>query len=717
MLRTERVAGVTAIGIVAVLVVTIAGLGGQAHSVLPSLRDVGAWLANDKKGTVTHANGLSGKADASVPLTNAAGHRLQVTQDGDVVIVLDTVTGTVTRVDAAQLNVGQSVNFGSAGVRVVVGAGQAYVVDKAKGVVQPIDPDRLTPVGAPVALPAPLGDAAVDDRGTLWVPLATGELGSVTGNKAGQRVPVGSSGDVLALTIAGGVPVVTDATAGTMTALPPNGARQTVNLPLAGGTLLAPPATDGAVVPLLAPAVHQIVVVDLASGRPTAVALDGVTGHDLGAPQALGGRVYVPDNTTGRLLVYDHASGRMVSPIQVSGVPGRIDMFEHDGLLWANDADGSAAVSVDSSGTSRPISKYSTDLPGGPLPSSAPPSAAAVPGGAGGPTPDQGNPGRGNQGQGNPGQGNPGQGNPGQPGGGAGGPTPASPKAPPPAPKTPPSTAPSQPPPAPPPAPPNAPTGVGETAGPGYIDVKFSPSAGATPNSYTLSGLPAGATAAPSSVTGNPYQFRVTGLACGPVYTFTVVANFTSGTKAASGGGARACVAPTAPRNLALDIGTQSRITASWSAPSSTGGDTVTYTAALDSGSAVDAGGATSHQFAAANFQTHTVTVTAVNKAGKSQPPASASKRLAAGPWTGHIYNNSRLTLNERASADTNSRSVNTFPPGSNAAVTVVCVKSGGSWSDPDDPNLNGNTWYQVSSPVTGYIATGYVNVSGVWNC
>jgi hypothetical protein len=691
VLRTERVAGVTAIGIVAVLVVTIVGLGGQAHSVLPSLSDVGAWLTNDKKGTVTHANGLSGKADASVPLTNAAGHQLQVTQDGDIVIVLDTVTGTVTRIDAAQLNVSQSVNFGSAGVRVVVGAGQAYVVDKTKGVVPPIDPDRLPPSGAPVALPAPLGDAAVDDRGTLWVPLATGELGSVTGSRAGQRVPVGSPGDVLALTIAGGVPVVTDATAGTMTALPPNGARQTVNLPLAGGTMLAPRATDGTVVPLLAPSAHQIVVVDLTSGRPTAVALDGVSGHDLGAPQALGGRVYVPDNTTGTLLVYDHASGRMLSPIQVSGVPGRIEMFEHDGLLWANDADGSAAVSVDSSGTSRPISKYSTDLPGGPLPSAVTSSGAAAPGGAGGPQ---------------------GQGNPGPRSGGNGATNPDSPKTGP-RPKASPSPTPSKPP----PAPPNAPTGVGETAGPGYIDVTFSPSAGATPTGYTLSGLPSGATPTPFSVSASPYHFRVTGLPCGPVYTLTVVANFATGPKAASGGGARACVAPTAPRNLALDTGTQSQITASWIAPSSTGGDTVTYTAALDGGGAVDVGGASSHVFAAANFQTHTVTVTAVNRAGSSQPPASASKRLAAGPWTGHIYNNSQLTLNERRSADVNSTSVYTFAKGSNAPVTVVCKKSGGSWSDPVDPSLNGTTWYQVSSPATGYIATGYVNVSGVWNC
>jgi hypothetical protein len=713
VLRTERVAGVTAIGIVGVLMATVAGLGGRAHSVLPTLRDIGAWLSNDQKGSVTHANGVASKPDATVPLSNAAGHKLIVTQDGDIVIVTDTVTGTATRIDAGQLRVVQSANYGSPAVQIVAGAGRAYAIDPVRGVAQPIDPNQLTTLGAPVALTPPISGAGLDAAGTLWLALpGTGEAASVIGDRAAARIPIGSPGDTLMLTIAGGVPVLTDATAGTVTVLPASGARQTVNLPLPGGSgvLLAPTATDGAVVPLLAKGSQQIVIVDTATGRPTAVALDGLTGHDLGTPQALGGRVYVPDNTTGRLIVYDTASGRTLNQVAVGGGPGRIELFTRDGVLWANDAQGSAAVSIDSSGTVTPVSKYTTDLPGGSLPSIAPSASANPRAPGGGPGVGGRAPGHNNGGTG----GNPrgGSGGGGSGGGGSGG----SGNTPPPSPR-PPSPAPPAPPP--PPAPPNAATNIGETPGPGYVDVKFSPAAGATPSSYTLSGVPSGATVTPSRVTGSPYRFRVTGLSCGAPYTFKVVANYPTAALSASGGSARACLPPGAPRNLNLDTGTSQQITASWQAPADEGGGSVTYTAQLDGNGATGVGGATSHLFTGvSNFNSHTVTVTAKNAAGRSQPPASTSKRLEHAPWHGTTFNNSLAELYIRQSPTTNSAIQHTFAANTSNPVTVVCQATGGAWHDFHDPNLNGNTWYKVSSPATGYMATGYVTgVSGVWPC
>ncbi|GIH18853.1 fibronectin type III domain-containing protein [Rugosimonospora africana] len=744
VLRTERLAGITAVGAVAVLIVSLVGFGGGAHSVLPRIADIGAWLANDSQGSVTHANGLSGKADTRVTLTNAAGHPLKVIQDGDTVLVEDTVTGTVTRIDPAQLTVTQSVSYGSAGVQVVAGGGKAYVVDPVKGLVQPIDPDRLSVIGPPVGLTAPLGTAAVDGHGTAWVPvLRSGQLTPVSGGTAGAPVTVGSPGDLFTLTIAAGTPVVTDVTSATMTVLVPGGGRRTVNLPTGPGgpppaTLLAPASTDGAVIPLLATGSHQMVVVDTAAGRPTSVNLDGFDRDDLGGPETLGGRVYIPDNTTGRLIVYDSASGRLLNQVNVSGRSGRLNLFLNDGMLWANDASGAAAVSVDSAGAVHTISKYTPDLPGGPLPHASPtPTQTSGGGSLPGPGDDPGR--RGNSGNGGnqSGGGNGQSGAGGQGGGGAGGggggrggnPPPPVTRSSPPAPPTtkPPTTQPAAPkspspkPPATTPAgaPPDSAHGVSETPGPGYIDVKFSPSSGATPTSYTLSGLPSGASVSPDSVpAGGPYSFHVTGLACtGTPYKFTVVANYSTGPKQASGGGAQPCLVPSMPRSLKLNGSTQRQIGVSWQAPSSDGGAKVTYTV-KGGGKTLSASGTSATITGLTNFSSYTVTVAAKNGAGSSQPPAQGSVQIAHNV-NGHLGGDALYGVNVRSSTSASGTGniVHTFDKGSTAAVTVKCEKNGGSWTDPTG-SPTGDTWYQVTSPYAGYIATAYVTgASGAWNC
>jgi hypothetical protein len=654
--RTQRAAGIAAIAVLVGLATTAVVLSTGGHAVLPRLSDVGAWLANDANGSVTHANGLSGQADSRVPVTNAAGHPLSVVQDGNTVIVVDTVTGAVIRIDPAQLTVTQSATYGTPHVQVVAGGGRAYAVDPARGLVQPIDLDRLSAVGAPIALHPPLGAAAVDARGTVWVPeLATGNLIPVTGSTVGDPVVVGSPGDALALTVAGGAPVVTDASNATMTVLPTGGGSRAVNLPAGSADLVAPAATDGVLVPVLSPSSHRLVVVDTTSAQTTAVALAGFTDDLLGPPQVLAGRVYLPDNSTGRLIVYDAATGALLNQITVSGRAGRLDMFVHDGLLWANDASGTAAVSIDRTGTAHPISKYSPDLPGGPPSSSA--------GGIGTTTT-----------------------------------TPARPS------KTP---------------PPNAPTGVTERSNPGSIDVTFTPSAGATPTGYTLTGVPAGATVNPPTVrpTG-PYHFTVTGLAC-QQYSFSVVANYPSGPLSASGVGVFACLVPDAPASVTLNTGTQHQITATWPATANAGGGTVTYQAAINGAAAVDVGGATSRTFTGlTNFATYTMTVSARNPAGTSAPRPSGAKALSAGPWHGVIGNNAVLSVNLRADHTTSSASVGSFPPPGGQAVTVVCVyPNGGAWADPSG-SPSGSSWYKVSAPGNGWVATGYVlNVSGVWEC
>jgi hypothetical protein len=707
LLGRDRVAGIASVVAVAALVIAAVGFGGGAHAVLPSLRDVGAWLTNDGTGSVSHANGLSGKVDSRVTLSNAQGHQLEVIQDGSTVLVRDLTTGVISRIDPAQLTVTQSVSYGSPGVTVVAGSGLAYVIDPAKGLVQRIDPVRLSVVGPPIALPPPLGTAGIDARGTLWVPTpATGSVvpvytaaGGPTAGAvgtadtaaatAGAPVAIGAKGDPLLLTIAGGTPVVTDPDHATMTVLSVAGGRSTVNLPSpsAGADALAPPATDGPVVPVVLGS-DQLLVVDTSTGTPTSVTLTGLDAgdaatahpspgqHRLGAPQVVGGRVYIPDSTTGRLIVYDIASGRLLDQIQVSSTPGPLQMFVKDGLLWVNSAQGPDAVSIDATGAVHHIGKYEPTLPGGPLPTPSP-------------------------------RGGPGNGNGDRQGNGGGGSSPPAPR---------PSTSTTSPPP-----PPvlNPPESVSQKPQPGSIRVTFSPVSGAAPQRYTLTDVPAGAQIDPPEIKpGQPYEFTVTGLDCAQTYQFTVVAHYPTGTTSAKAGAAsRPCVAPDPPTKVRLATTTQRQLGVSWTPPASDGGGTVHFDLSWGVSSISDLTG-TSHTITGLNnFATYTVSVAAVNFAGSSEPPSTVSGMIAPGTtWGGTITNNWLLPLNVRKGPDTSTQSIGSFPAGGGEHVDIICSTNGGHWADPSG-NPSGNGWYKITSPA-GYVAAGYVSTgSGIWTC
>ncbi len=185
---------------------------------------------------------------------------------------------------------------------VVSGSGAAYALDQAKGSVQRLDPMTLATLGNPLALTGPLGAGAIDATSVLWVPVpANGQAASVNAGQAGRPVGIGRAGDDLALTIAAGAAVVTDFTAAESIILNPNGTQTRVKLPSsvaqAGkGTVLAPGSTDGQLVPLLAGG--SLVVLNSGSGSLSSVSLQ-LPHHRLAPPQALGQKVYIPDQSSG----------------------------------------------------------------------------------------------------------------------------------------------------------------------------------------------------------------------------------------------------------------------------------------------------------------------------------------------------------------------------------------------------------------------------------
>lgn len=671
--RRDRVTGYLAVGIVGVLAAVSLVFGTGASSAVPRLANIGAWLGSSQKGQVVHANGLSGKVDGRIDMTNAAGHPLKIVQDGNVILVIDEITGQVSRIDPAQLQVTETREYGATDIQVVVGSGLAYVVDSAKGSVQQINPTNLDTIGAPVSVrPTPLGQAAIDKNGTLWaLAPASGQAVPVSRGRAGTPVKVGNAHDQLALTIANGAPLVTDPNTAAAMLVGATGSMFRVNLPStvsAAATssgqprVLAPATADGPLVPILAPSSGSLVLVNTATRSLSTTSLNS-PGHRFGAPQVLGERVYIPDQTTGYLVVYDAANGQFDSQIPVTAHTGALQAFEQDGILWVNDENGPIAVAIDSTGAVHRIGKYATAAPGGPHTSVRLPG----PGGAQNvPVP-----------------------RPGAPAGPVGGSGPARPL--PSVVPRPPGT--SQRPAA---APPGAPGTPSTTSGNGYIDVSFTPSVGGTPSGYHLEPSPSGVSTQPSQASPNgPFMFHVTGGSCGIVYTFRVAAVYSGGrVTSAPSAPARPCAAPTTPQNFQA-TGANHGAALSWSAEP---GGQVTYTISYTGATSgtVMATGTSAQVTGLTNGGPYNFTLTAANAAGSAQATATAS--LVPPPQGYNAFDDQSGSPAIRSGPGTGYSQVGSIPQNSSEGLTVQCQMLGGSATDPYQSWKTSQVWDKIGA-------------------
>ncbi|GAA1866298.1 hypothetical protein GCM10009736_37010 [Actinomadura bangladeshensis] len=676
LFRRDRLTGQVAVGLVGVLVIGAAVYGVGVASAKYRLADVGAWLTARSKGLVVHVNGPAGKVDGKTAVVpQMRGHNIKIVQDGATVLIVDLDTGVVSRLDPSQLDVGTSRPLGK-GLQVLAGGGKAYTVDSVKGVVQEIDPVGLAPVGASATLPPILGQAAIDARGALWVPVArSGEVAAFTGGSLRPPVRVGKPGDALALTMAAGDPVVTNSTAATATVVKASGATLTVSLPTsvrrAGrGGVLAPAATDGTTVPLLVPGAGSLVTVDTGTGRYSSTRL-AMPKHRYRPPQMLGGKVYIPDETAGALIVYDSANNRFDRPVRVSGGPARLDVFVRDGLLWANDPSGPHAVVIDRQGAGKGVDKYKDQVPGGrnrrPIP---------LPGGPEAPPP------------------------------------PRSPR-PPAQPTTPPGPG----------DPPSAPSNISVTPGAGTMRVDFQPSQGDGVIGYVLKDVPSGMTASPSAVQGaGPFTFTVSGGECGREYQFRVAVRYRDGRGrtreqvSAPSDPVRPCVTPGAPTGLkakATAAGTE----VAWSPPP--GGGAVTYKLAYSgpvSGSV--SGTATSATLSGVYTNgNYTFTLTATNGAGTGS--AATLSAALAGPAVSYpVERNGNSDAYIRPTADANSSGqlLATMHDNNGEMVAVHCQEKGAYYRHPNDANLAGDMYAKITyKGATGYVIGYLVNTPGDW--
>jgi uncharacterized protein YraI len=682
--RRDRVIGLLAIGTVGSLAAVSVIAGVSASTALPRISNIGAWLTNTGKNFIVHANGLSGKVDARVPVTGQ-DDPLKIVQDGKIVVVVDEATGQVSRIDPAQLQVTETRSFGSGGVQVVAGSGLAYVITPARGTVQQINPATLATIGAPVRLRPPLGQAAIDNSGVLWVLLPpAGQAVPIEHGQARTPAAVGRAGDQLALTIANGSPLVTDGTAATATLVGRNGARLRVNLPrtiasapLRRGTprILAPATANGPVSPILAPGARSLVLVNTATGAVSNVPL--AAAGQLGTPQVLGERVYIPDQRTGGLIVYDSANRQFDSQIPVTGHPGSLEAFVQDGILWVNDSRSQVAMAIDSTGAIHRIGKYTAShVPGAPHPTEPGPAPSSTSGPLPGPAPSR-------------------------------------------QPRTRPSTRPSKAPTpnatstsTPTPGVPGPPGTPATTSGAGYIDVSFTPSSGSTPTGYKLeiAGSPPGMSVQPSQMPpGGSFIFHVTGGSCSQQYRFRVSALYQGG-QVTSGWSApaRPCVAPSAPSGFTA-TGVNHGANLSWSAPAN--GQPLAYTlswSGATSGS-TSASGTSAQVTGLTNGGQYSFILTAANAAGSAQATATAS--LVPPPQSFSAFNNQSGPVTVRSGPSTSAGSVGQIPQGSSMGLTVHCQVLGGSATDPFQTWKTSQLWDEIDwNGGTAYVSDLYVN-------
>ncbi|WP_370349246.1 fibronectin type III domain-containing protein [Catenulispora sp. EB89] len=352
--------------------VTLAGagfaLGRNVSASRAQAHPGSAWLSTTADGSVNLVDGISGGSAAKVPVPGASGHSMDVTQNGDLVFVRDTVTGSITVIDTSQLVATVQIPH-STDTSVLAGGGVAYLVDAAAGTVQRVDPTTLAADGTQVKLSGSLGIPIVDHNGVLWAPVtATGTVVPVNGDTAGAAITVDPGGSDMVMALAGGTPTVVDRTTGTLTAITGGVAGQVIKLPGAansGNSLQVASVDSNQPLPLVESApTAQLVLVNLTSGIPTSIGIPaGYTSDDLRPPLQAGQRTYIPDFTRGSALVYDSTTNRFDTPIPILPHGGSFQSEIVDGIVYFNDPSSGAAVSVSADGVPHSITKNGSTIP------------------------------------------------------------------------------------------------------------------------------------------------------------------------------------------------------------------------------------------------------------------------------------------------------------------------------------------------------------------
>jgi Fibronectin type III domain len=345
----------------------------------------GVWIANDNASSVTHVG--PGGADVTVALANVAGDFTVVQMDG-VAFITDG-TGTLTRVDAAQLTASQTAQLANTESYVAAGGGVLYQVDVRAGSVQQFDQTTARPIGPVVAVGKKLGNAVVDSSGVLWVTdTDTGKAISVNRDKVSSSTTIASPGVPILVSVVGAKIVAINQTAATVTVISGGTSAKPVSLPPGKGLQAPESVLDGAVLPILDDS-SRLNLVDLDGGKIVGVNLS-TNGDELGSPRAANGKVYVPNYTRGTLIVIDIKTGAVINTIEVTKKNGKFELLVDKSTVYVNDPSGSKAWAITADGTLIPATKYDPANPNSgtgptvtavvpPPPTTTPPTSTTIP--------------------------------------------------------------------------------------------------------------------------------------------------------------------------------------------------------------------------------------------------------------------------------------------------------------------------------------------------
>ncbi|SFQ41065.1 hypothetical protein K8Z49_27465 [Actinomadura madurae] len=390
--RTEakgrsRLGGWGAAGLAVVaLAATLFG-GGRVGQAVESF-DGSAWLWSRTAGEVDRVNPDSGKVEQRREVTDAKGHRVQVTQNDQHLLIHDLDTGRVSSLDLSGLGLSGRLNVGTKDDQhLVMGSSVAAIVGRTTGEVRALDPATLRPVGPVLRLPGPLVGGEFDSAGLLWVGVpGQGTVAalkvSAQGVAVSRTVEVAKPGADLVLSVLDQGALAVDRGGRDLVVATESGARRiTAPVPLAGA--MVPDRTHGALAVVTVPAAGALVTLgDVGKGGPVLSSPLRDPVQEPAVPFA--GKVYIPVRETGQVRIQD-PTGRQTGVLSMPEGRGDLVLQVRENNLFVNAPGSPNAQVVDAGGRVRMIGKYPVgpgrggDRPGRTPPGDGPPLVEAPP--------------------------------------------------------------------------------------------------------------------------------------------------------------------------------------------------------------------------------------------------------------------------------------------------------------------------------------------------
>ncbi|WP_236796586.1 fibronectin type III domain-containing protein [Amycolatopsis sp. GM8] len=541
--RGWRTRGPFAFVLVLCVVALVAALTGAAQPLLGTPFALsGHWVYNSVLNAAFHVDGATANIDAQVPVPADPGSQVVQGETSGYVVGSSRITEFGKSTLSVESTTTPPANEIPVGLEVT---GGPYLVYRNAGkVVRLGDPSATLSAGGPV------GDPVATPEGAVWLyRTGTGLLCQLP--KGADRItscPVASPRDHAgALTVIGDRPALVDLTAGTVQPVDGDRLGAGVSLGVPVSAAARPAANDVAGrVAILDPAAHRLILADTANppAKPVTVALPN---GDYDGPVSTGSAVAVVDRTSGNLLTFGvDGSPKDTKPLPHDAGAPRLSRGE-DSRAYVEDAAGTHVLIVAKDGKVQDVPVTGKQSGNAPAPQTHDePNVGPVVNQPQGERPEPGH----------------------------------QPSRPPAQPSRPPTQ--QKPPPAVPASPPGAPSSVSASAGDGSATVTWG---AAADNRSPITSYRVSWTGGSTTVGGGARSAKITGLANGTRYVFTVTATNRVGTGPGASANPvtpQATASPAAaPVALSASYDVNDRptrdVTLSWKQPALNGGTLVHY--------------------------------------------------------------------------------------------------------------------------------------------